>query len=159
LQEREFEHVGGIKKIKLRARVVAATHRDLAVEVEEGRFRQDLYQRLKVITLHIPPLRERREDIPALGPHLLGRLKEKVHKRVTRVPPEVLELLTRLPWRGNVRELENVLTRAVVLSPGEVLLSDNLPPLPEADGAGVEPPPSLPFGLDGDQSSFPTLEQ
>jgi len=159
LQEREFEHVGGIKKIKLRARVVAATHRDLAVEVEQGRFRQDLYQRLKVITLHIPPLRERREDIPALVHHLLDRINEKVHKRVTRVPPEVLEHLTRLPWRGNVRELENVLTRAVVLSPGEVLLSDNLPALPEADGAGVEPPPSLPFSLDRDQSSFPTLEQ
>jgi len=159
LQEREFEHVGGIKKIKLRARVVAATHRDLAVEVKQGRFRQDLYQRLKVITLQIPPLRERREDIPALVHHLLDRINEKVHKRVTRVPPEVLEHLTRLPWRGNVRELENVLTRAVVLSPGEVLLSDNLPALPEADGAGVEPPPSLPFSLDRDQSSFPTLEQ
>src|SRR5215813_3950149 len=159
LQEREFEHVGGIKKIKLRARVAAATHRDLAVEVEEGRFRQDLYQRLKVITLQIPPLRERREDIPALVHHLLDRINEKVHKRVTRVPPEVLEHLTRLPWRGNVRELENVLTRAVVLSPGEVLLSDNLPGLPETDGAGAEPPPSLPFSLDGDQSSFPTLEQ
>jgi two-component system response regulator AtoC len=159
LQEREFEHVGGLKKIKLRARVVAATHRDLALDVAEGRFRQDLYQRLKVITLHIPPLRERREDIPALVHHLLDRINEKVHKRVTRVPPEVLDHLTRLPWRGNVRELENVLTRAVVLSPGEVLLSDNLPSLTESDGTGVEPPPSLPFGLDGDHSSFPTLEQ
>jgi two-component system, NtrC family, response regulator AtoC len=159
LQEREFEHVGGLKKIKLRARVVAATHRDLALDVAEGRFRQDLYQRLKVITLHIPPLRERRDDIPALVHHLLDRINEKVHKRVTRVPPEVLEHLTRLPWRGNVRELENVLTRAVVLSPGEVLLSDNLPSLTESDGTGVEPPPSLPFGLDGGHTSFPTLEQ
>ena len=159
LQEREFEHVGGLKKIKLRARVVAATHRDLALDVAEGRFRQDLYQRLKVITLHIPPLRERRDDIPALVHHLLDRINEKVHKRVTRVPPEVLEHLTRLPWRGNVRELENVLTRAVVLSPGEVLLSDNLPSLTESDGTGVEPPPSLPFGLDGGNTPFPTLEQ
>jgi two-component system response regulator AtoC len=159
LQEREFEHVGGLKKIKLRARVVAATHRDLALDVADGHFRQDLYQRLKVITLHIPPLRERREDIPALVHHLLDRINEKVHKRVTRVPPEVLEHLMRLPWRGNVRELENVLTRAVVLSPGEVLLSDNLPSVTESDGTGVEPPPSLPFGLDGEHSSFPTLEQ
>jgi two-component system response regulator AtoC len=159
LQEREFEHVGGLKKIKLRARVVAATHRDLALDVADGHFRQDLYQRLKVITLHIPPLRERREDIPALVHHLLDRINEKVHKRVTRVPPEVLEHLMRLPWRGNVRELENVLTRAVVLSPGEVLLSDNLPSVTESDGTGVEPPPSLPFGLDGGHSSFPTLEQ
>jgi two-component system response regulator AtoC len=159
LQEREFERVGGLKKIKLRARVVAATHRDLALDVADGRFRQDLYQRLKVITLDIPPLRERRDDIPALVHHLLDRINEKVHKRVTRVPPEVLEHLTRLPWRGNVRELENVLTRAVVLSPGEVLLSDNLPSLTESDGTGVEPPPSLPFGLDGGHSAFPTLEQ
>src|SRR5215831_7128144 len=159
LQEREFERVGGVKRLKLRARVIAATHRSLAEEVQAGRFREDLYQRLKVITLEIPPLRDRRQDIPALVHHLLERINEKVHKRVTRVPPEVLEHLTRLPWKGNVRELENVLTRAVVLAPGEVLLSENLPGLPEADGAGAEPPPSLPFSLDGDQSSFPTLEQ
>jgi two-component system response regulator AtoC len=135
LQEREFERVGGVKRIRLRARVIAATHRDLAQEVAAGRFREDLYQRLKVITLHLPPLRERREDIPALVHHLLEKINEKVHKRVTRVPEEVLALLTRLPWRGNVRELENVLTRAVVLSPGEVLLADGLP---TADPAGPE---------------------
>ncbi|QRK04932.1 sigma-54-dependent Fis family transcriptional regulator [Archangium violaceum] len=132
LQEREFERVGGVKRIKLRARVIAATHRHLADEVASGRFREDLYQRLKVITLQIPPLRERREDIPLLVQHLLERINEKVHKRVTRVPPEVLAHLTRLPWRGNVRELENVLTRAVVLAPGEVLLSENLPALEPA---------------------------
>jgi two-component system response regulator AtoC len=137
LQEREFERVGGVKKLKLRARVVAATHRDLATEVASGRFREDLYQRLKVITLHIAPLRERREDIPALVHHLLERINEKVHKRVTRVPSEVLDHLTHLPWRGNVRELENVLTRAVVLSPGEVLLSDNLPALEVTDRPGA----------------------
>jgi two-component system response regulator AtoC len=123
--------VGGLKRLKLRARVIAATHRSLAEEVAEGRFRNDLYQRLKVITLLVPPLRQRREDIPALVQHLLGRINEKVHKRVTRVPTEVLEHLLRLPWRGNVRELENVLTRAVVLAPGEVLLADHLPPLEE----------------------------
>ena len=129
LQEREFERVGGVKRIRLNARVIAATHRDLAVEVAEGRFREDLYQRLKVITLEIPPLRERRQDIPALVRHLLERINEKVHKRVTRVPEEVIDHLTQLPWRGNVRELENVLTRAVVLSSGDVLLADNLPTL------------------------------
>jgi len=93
-----------------------------------------------VITLLIPPLRERREDIPSLVHHLLERINEKVHKRVTRVPPEVLNHLMRLPWRGNVRELENVLTRAVVLAPGEVLLSDNLPTLePEPPESGTGP--------------------
>ncbi len=86
LQEREFERVGGMKRIRLQARVIAATHRDLAEEVKAGRFREDLYQRLKVITLHVPPLRERREDIPLLVKSLLERINERVHKRVTRVP-------------------------------------------------------------------------
>jgi len=135
LQEREFERVGGVKRLKLRARVIAATHRKLNEEAQSGRFREDLYQRLKVITLEIPPLRDRRQDIPLLVHHLLERINEKVHKRVTRVPPEVLDHLTRLPWRGNVRELENVLTRAVVLAPGEVLLSDALPAADAPNGA------------------------
>jgi two-component system response regulator AtoC len=158
LQEREFERVGGVKKLKLRARVIAATHRDLAQEVAAGRFREDLYQRLKVITLLIPPLRERPQDIPDLVHHLLERINEKVHKRVTRVPPEVLEHLTRLPWRGNVRELENVLTRAVVLSPGEVLLADGLPGLP-ADPSAPEADTFL-IGTPGERpEDIPTLDE
>jgi two-component system response regulator AtoC len=163
LQEREFERVGGVKRIKLRARIIAATHRDLSEEVAQGKFREDLYQRLKVITLHLPPLRTRREDIPQLVHHLLARINEKVHKRVTRVPPEVLEHLCRLPWRGNIRELENVLTRAVVLAPGEVLLSENLPPL-ESEAAGAEAPVAPPhdwlYGGPGDDPSrIPTLDE
>jgi len=129
LQEREFERVGGVRRIKLRARVVAATNRALPKEVAEQRFREDLYQRLKVVTIEVPPLRERREDIPALTRNLLAKINEKVHKRVTSVPSEVLEHLTALPWPGNVRELENVLTRAVVLAPGNVLLREYLPSL------------------------------
>ncbi len=162
LQEREFERVGGNKAIKLRARIIAASLRDLKAEVADGRFREDLYQRLKVITLTIPPLRERREDIPALIHHLLARINEKVHKRVTRVPPEVLEHLKRLPWRGNVRELENVLTRAVVLSPGEVLLAENLPSL-ELDSPGRPAPLPGADWLHGaageDPSNIPTLDE
>ncbi|HLL01464.1 MAG TPA: sigma 54-interacting transcriptional regulator, partial [Myxococcaceae bacterium] len=162
LQEREFERVGGVKRIKLRARVIAATHRTLADEVATGRFREDLYQRLKVITLQIPPLRDRPEDIPLLVHHLLERINEKVHKRVTRVPPEVLQHLSRLPWRGNVRELENVLTRAVVLAPGEVLLGADLPALEP----GSEPDRALPSSgpmfapppVD-DPSQIPTLDE
>jgi two-component system response regulator AtoC len=151
LQEREFERVGGTKRIALQARVIAATHRDLDEEVKAGRFREDLYQRLKVIALRVPPLRERREDIPLLVTSLLERINGRVHKRVTRVPPEVMEALVRLPWRGNVRELENVLTRAVVLSPGEVLLAESLPrdePV-EQDPAGWFPP----------DAPLPTLEE
>ncbi len=140
-----------------------------------SRFREDLYQRLKVITLQLPPLRERRDDIPSLVHHLLERINEKVHKRVTRVPPEVLAHLMRLPWRGNVRELENVLTRAVVLAPGEVLLSDNLPALepaePEHGGPSVNGHPAPTNGHSGpprphflaapidDPSRIPTLEE
>jgi two-component system response regulator AtoC len=127
LQEREFERVGGTKRISLQARVIAATHRDLTEEVKAGRFRDDLHQRLRVIALHVPPLRDRRDDIPLLVKGLLERINGRVHKRVSRVPPEVMEALARLSWRGNVRELENVLTRAVVLSPGEVLLAESLP--------------------------------
>jgi len=160
LQEREFERVGGVKRIKLRARVIAATHRTLNDEVQAGRFREDLYQRLKVITLEIPPLRERTGDIPSLVKHLLERINEKVHKRVTRVPEEVLEHLTRLPWRGNVRELENVLTRAVVLSPGEVLLAENLPPLEQLAVPESKAPAGHPWmaGLT-EGRSIPTLEE
>src|SRR6516164_1092507 len=156
LQEREFERVGGVKRLKLRARVIAATHRNLAEEVQAGRFREDLYQRLKVITLEIPPLRDRRQDIPALVHHLLERINEKVHKRVTRVPPEVLEHLVRLPWKGNVRELENVLTRAVVLAPGEVLLSEHLPS--EAGSGAPDRPASLGY-LGEDPEHVPTLAE
>jgi two-component system response regulator AtoC len=144
LQEREFERVGGVKRLVLRARVIAATHRDLSAEVETGRFREDLHQRLQVITLHVPPLRERPDDIPALVQALLERINEKVHQRVNRVPPEVLEHLRALPWRGNIRELENVLTRAVVLAPADVLLADHLPPLeplrPSPEPAAGWPP-------------------
>jgi two-component system response regulator AtoC len=156
VQEREFERVGGVKRLKLRARVIAATHRSLSVEVQTNRFREDLYQRLKVITLEIPPLRERREDIPSLVHHLLEKINEKVHKRVTRVPPEVLEHLVRLPWGGNVRELENVLTRAVVLAPGEVLLSEHLPS--EIGSGGPEKPASLGY-LGDNPEHVPTLAE
>ncbi|MCI0571364.1 MAG: sigma-54 dependent transcriptional regulator [Myxococcaceae bacterium] len=167
LQEREFERVGGVKKLRLRARIIAATHRDLEEEVAAGHFREDLFQRLSVITLRMPPLRERREDIPLLVQHLLDRINEKVHKRVTRVPPEVLEHLTRLPWRGNVRELENVLTRAVVLSPGNVLLAENLPALEDraadthVESHGLAPLPGGRIGIRelDDPQRIPTLEE
>jgi two-component system response regulator AtoC len=153
LQEREFERVGGVKKIKLRARIIAATHRDLTQEVAAGRFRDDLYQRLKVITLWIPPLRDRREDIRLLVPHLLQAINEKLHLRVTRVPPEIMDHLQRLPWRGNVRELGNVLERAVVHASGDVLLADTLPPL------DPEPGEERPAPKAGDPEHFPTLEE
>src|SRR2546427_11594678 len=141
LQERELERVGGVKRIPVRARILAATNRDLAGEVEAGRFREDLYQRLKVVTLSIPPLRDRREDIPFLVEHLLVKINQRLHKNLRRVPRETLEKLMARSWPGNVRELENVLTRAAVLSQGDLLLEEHLveasrpeSPRPATDG-------------------------
>jgi two-component system response regulator AtoC len=140
LQEREFERVGGLKRLKLRARVIAATHQDLESMVAANRFREDLYQRLKVVTVSLPPLRDRAADVPDLVWHLLAKINLKVHKQVNRIPPEVLDRLIRLPWPGNVREMENVLTRAVVLAPGDVLLAEHLPELPAVGPSAQQAP-------------------
>src|SRR5712692_5661301 len=126
LQERELERVGGVRRIPVRARILAATNRDLLGEVRAGRFREDLYQRLKVVTLSIPPLRDRREDIPLLVENLLVKINHRLHKNLRRVPRETLEKLMARPWPGNVRELENVLTRAAVLNQGDLLLEEHL---------------------------------
>lgn len=127
LQEREFERVGGRERVRSGARVIAASNRDLSHLVETQRFREDLYFRLKVVEFHVPPLRERRSDIPFLVEHLLTRINSQLHKKVTKIAREAMETLINYRWPGNVRELENVLTRAVVLSKGDVLLKEYLP--------------------------------
>ena len=154
LQERKVERVGGVKQIPINARILAATHRDLAADVRAGRFREDLYQRLKVVTLRLPPLRERVEDIPLLVEHLLVKINQRLHKNLRRVPREVIEKLQKRAWPGNVRELENVLTRAAVLSQGDLLLEEHLIDQPPA--AGPEPTPLPPAGGDG---RVPTLDE
>src|SRR5437588_687560 len=108
LQEREVERVGGVRRIPIKARILAATHRNLEKEVKAGRFREDLYQRLKVVTLSLPPLRERPEDVPLLVEHLLVKINQRLHKNLRRVPREVIEKLQKRDWPGNVRERENV---------------------------------------------------
>ncbi|MBI5287315.1 MAG: sigma-54-dependent Fis family transcriptional regulator [Deltaproteobacteria bacterium] len=130
LQEKEFERVGGRERIKTDCRIIAATNKRLSDLIETGGFRKDLYYRLKVVTIEVPPLRERKEDIPLLVEHLLDKIALELHKRVTRIPPKVMDALIEYDWPGNVRELENVLTRAVVLSRGDVLNLDNLFELP-----------------------------
>ena len=142
LQEREVERVGGVRRIAIRARILAATNRDLGGEVRVGRFREDLYQRLKVVTLRLPSLRERLEDVPLLVEHLLVKINQRLHKNLRRVPREVIEKLQRRPWPGNVRELENVLTRAAVLSQGDMLLEEHLvdPGITARQDAPVLPP-------------------
>ena len=127
IQEKSFKRVGGTADITVDVRIIAATNQDLRQAVESGTFREDLYYRLNVIPIHLPPLRERREDIPLLVEHFLERFNREHGKRIRRVSPEAMELLVQAPWRGNVRELENVLERAVALSDGEVLTVDLLP--------------------------------
>jgi two-component system response regulator AtoC len=144
LQEAEFERVGGTQPVRLRARVVAATHRDLDAEMQDGTFRQDLFFRLAVARLHVPPLRERREDIPMLAEFLLGRIAEQLGRSSVRLSPDALRKLQNEAWSGNVRELENVLTRAAALLREEVIdvedLQINHPPLrdkPQEDSEQV----------------------
>jgi formate hydrogenlyase transcriptional activator len=121
LQEREFERVGSAKVTKVDVRLVAATHRDLDAEVREGRFRADLFYRLNVFPIRIPPLRERPEDIPLLVEHFLKHFQRKLGKSLRSVAPSSLEQMRRYPWPGNVRELQNVLERACVLASGPVV--------------------------------------
>jgi len=119
LQESEFRRVGGTKTRKVNARIVAATNRDLKKLVEEGKFREDLYYRLSVLNLTVPPLRERPEDIPVLIEHFLKKYSDKYSKQV-KLTPEALELLLSYPYPGNVRELENIVHKLVLLAQGEV---------------------------------------
>jgi formate hydrogenlyase transcriptional activator len=116
LQEREFERVGGGERIRVDVRVIAATNRDLSAEVAEGTFRQDLFYRLNVFPLDVPPLRERREDIPLLVEYFIGRYGRKAGKRFKRVSRRTLDRLKVYPWPGNVRELQNVIERSVIVS-------------------------------------------
>src|SRR5246127_322900 len=118
LQEQEFERLGATKTIKVDVRLVAATHRDLAKMVAGGRFREDLYYRLNVFPVVLPPLRERPEDIPRLVRHFTQRFARRMGRRVETIPTAVMEALVGYPWPGNVRELQNVIERAVILSPG-----------------------------------------
>jgi DNA-binding NtrC family response regulator len=124
IQEREFERVGGRERIKTDVRIIAATNRSIADMVARGEFREDLYYRLNVIHIGVPPLRERREDIPALVDHLLQKLNRELHKKITRVQIQALDLLTGFDWPGNVRQLENTLRRAVVHNHGEMLTAE-----------------------------------
>jgi formate hydrogenlyase transcriptional activator len=121
LQEQEFERLGGTRTIKVDVRLVAATHRDLAQMVADGRFREDLYYRLNVFPVVLPPLRERPDDIPRLVRHFTQRFAGRMGRRIETIPSAVMDALIRYPWPGNVRELQNVIERAVILAPGSSL--------------------------------------
>ena len=125
LQERTFERVGGEKTIKVDVRIIAATNRELVKEAQEGRFLEDLYYRISVFPISVPPLRDHREDIPLLVEHFLEKLK--TYGRSKALGPEVLTQLKAYGWPGNVRELENVVERMVIISQGAVIGVDALP--------------------------------
>ncbi len=126
IETRDFMKVGGEKILKTEARIIAATNQDLKKLIEIGKLREDLYYRLKVVEIALPPLRDRKEDIPELVAYLLEKINRDLRKNVRKVPPEVMKTMMNLPWEGNVRELENALIRAVILAKGDVILDENL---------------------------------
>ncbi|GHV91724.1 sigma-54-dependent Fis family transcriptional regulator [Spirochaetia bacterium] len=148
LQERELERVGGTSTIKVDVRLIAATNRNLENEVKAGRFREDLYYRLNVFPLQIPPLRERKSDIVLLADHFTGKYAEKNGKHIKRISTPAIDLLTSYSWPGNVRELENCIERAVILSADQVIHAYNLPPsLQSAASTNTEPNTTLEAAL------------
>jgi two-component system response regulator AtoC len=129
LQEMEFERVGGKDRVRVNARIVAATNKDLKTMVKENKFRDDLYYRLNIVSILIPPLRERREDIGPLVDYLLTKINKDLHKRVIGVSNEMMDVFMKYNWPGNIRELENLLVRALVVAKGQVLVRGDFPEL------------------------------
>jgi two-component system response regulator AtoC len=136
LQEHEIKRVGGTEPIKVDVRVIAATNKSLETLVKAHTFRDDLFYRLSVVTITLPPLRERRDDIPLLAEHFLRKFAQDVGKRVERIAPETMALLTAYGWPGNVRELEHTIERAIILTQNPTLLPQDLPPDLQASPAG-----------------------
>jgi transcriptional regulator with PAS, ATPase and Fis domain len=127
LQEHEIKRVGGTESIRVDVRVIAAANQPLEPLVKEGKFREDLYDRLNVVSITLPPLRERKDDIPLLANHFLQKFSEENHKEISHISPEALEILLQYPWPGNVRELEHTMERAVIFSTHPIILPENLP--------------------------------
>src|SRR6267378_1486959 len=142
LQEQSFERVGGNETVRTDVRHIAATHRDLTAWSAEGKFRPDLYYRLGVFTIHLPPLRERGDDLPVLVQHYLRRFSRELGREVREVAPEVLERLRAYSWPGNVRELQSVLKQALLQARGATLLPTFLPALPGEPSGPVTPAPA-----------------
>jgi two-component system response regulator PilR (NtrC family) len=156
LQERRFRRVGGLEELQADIRFIAATNQDLTKRVADGRFREDLFYRINVIPIVLPPLRDRREDIPLLAEHFLAKYTELMGKQIAGISKDAMELLVRYGWPGNIRELENVMERAVALEATPLVLADSLTPAirgraaqqPAAAGATVETVPGPGFDLE-----------
>ncbi|MBE9547267.1 MAG: sigma-54-dependent Fis family transcriptional regulator [Proteobacteria bacterium] len=145
LQEREITRVGGEDVIKVDVRVITATNKDLMQEIETGRFREDLFYRLNVVTLNVPPLRERKEDVPLLAQHFLMVFAEKNHKKIKGFTPQAMDRLLKYEWPGNIRELMNAVERGVVLSRSEYLDEHDLPLITKYEPFGNVIPGDLPL--------------
>jgi formate hydrogenlyase transcriptional activator len=141
IQEHEFERLGSTRTIQVNVRLIAATHKDLHKMIREGTFREDLFYRLNVFPIEVPPLRERREDIPLLVQHFVSRLCRRMQKSITSIPRETMDALMAREWPGNIRELENFIERAVILTPGDTLNA----PLVELTASSVQVAPLLTF--------------
>ncbi|HSB51361.1 MAG TPA: sigma-54 dependent transcriptional regulator, partial [Dissulfurispiraceae bacterium] len=127
IEDRKFKRVGGLKDISVNVRIIAATNRDLESAVKEGDFRTDLYYRLKVIPIRIPPLRERKEDIIPLALHYIKEFNREFKRMVTDISPEARSILTKYPWHGNARELKNVMERICILEDTDVIYPEHIP--------------------------------
>jgi two-component system response regulator AtoC len=159
LQDGEVRPVGGSESIRVDVRLVCATNKDLEAEVKAGRFREDLYFRINVVTVRLPPLRERREDIPALVAHFLNKTARRERRQAAAMSPEALRLLTEYGWPGNVRELENAIERAVAVAKGNVVLPSDLPPEVGGSPATPAPAPAGDGGLIADRPTLGELER
>jgi two-component system response regulator HydG len=151
LQEREFEPLGSTRTSHVDIRLITATNKELEAEVKEGRFREDLFYRLNVVPIHLPPLRERKEDIPLLAEHFFRLYQEKNKKSMKGFLPKTIDTLMRYDWQGNIRELENVIERAVLLCRSEYITPKDLPPPLQGEEVGEQSIISIPQGM--------TLEQ
>jgi two-component system response regulator HydG len=147
LQEREFEPLGSTKTIHVDIRLITATNRELEVEVKEGRFREDLFYRLNVVPIHLPPLRERKEDIPLLADHFFKLYQEKNKKSIKGFLPKTIDTLMRYDWPGNIRELENFIERAILLCRSEYISPKDLPPPLQGEQLEEQPIISIPSGM------------
>ncbi len=160
LQEREITRVGGEEVIKVDVRVITATNKDLIQEIEENRFREDLYYRVNVVALNVPRLREREEDIPLLTQHFLGMFAEKNQKKIKGLTPQAMDRLLKYEWPGNVRELMNAIERAVVLSRSEYLDQEDLPMVvkdEDSEGLGLSTESNVPGDLPLDEVEKATI--
>jgi DNA-binding NtrC family response regulator len=146
LEERKFRRLGGKSEVEVDVRVICATNRDLKEEIKRGRFREDLYFRLHVFTIHLPPLKERREDVPLLVQHFIEKFNAETGKRVQGVSPGAMAILHDYAWPGNIRELRNTVERAMILTDGEMIDEEHLPPdmRPTRPGAAML---RVPLGL------------